>query len=45
MSESIVYIYQGVQLQFSVIVKLNSDMTFYQNSPPKQKKIDCGMKN
>ena len=20
-------------------------MTFYQNSPPKQKKIDCGMKN
>ena len=33
-----------MKLQFSVIVKLNSDMTFYQNSPPKQKKITCGMK-
>ena len=33
------------ELQFSMIVKLNSDMTLYQNSPPKQKKIDCGMKN
>ena len=25
--------------------KIESDMTFYQNSPPNQKKIDCGMKN
>ena len=28
-----------------VIVKLNSDMNFYQNSHPKQKRIDCGMTN
>ena len=31
--------------EITVIVKLNSDMIFYQNSPPKQKKIDCGMTN
>ena len=33
------------EITVSVIAKLNSDMTFYQSSPPKQKKIDCGMKN
>ena len=30
-------IFQGVKLQFLVIVKLNFDMTFYQNSHPEQK--------
>ena len=41
---SVICIFQGVESQFLVIVKLNSYMTFYQNGPPKQKRIDWGMK-
>ena len=44
MSESIVSTTER-NYSFLVIVKLNSDMSFYQNSHPKQKRIDCGMKN